>query len=145
MKRPEFIKKSLFGIFAGITIPSFATSKEKISERIITLKNNIGFNHMPNIEDKNINTGIDDKLINKTEIVYPSIHELNKVKKKDKKIIFVGKLNKSKMRNFCKAIIKILDEFKEWQAYSIGDEKRNRPIISHPRHFELVGFNTKKF
>ena len=44
MKRPEFIKKSLFGIFAGITIPSFATSKEKISERIVTLKNNIGFN-----------------------------------------------------------------------------------------------------
>ncbi len=33
MKRPEFIKKSLFGIFAGITIPSFATSKEKISEK----------------------------------------------------------------------------------------------------------------
>ena len=58
MKRPEFIKKSLFGIFAGITIPSFATSKEKISERIVTLKNNIGFNHMPNIEDKNINTVI---------------------------------------------------------------------------------------
>lgn len=58
MKRPEFIKKSLFSIFAGITIPSFATSKEIISERIITLKNNIGFNHMPNIEDKNINTVI---------------------------------------------------------------------------------------
>ena len=54
MKRPEFIKKSLFGIFAGITIPSFATSKEKISERIVTLKNNIG-----------LGTEIDEKIASK--------------------------------------------------------------------------------
>ena len=54
MKRPEFIKKSLFGIFSAITIPSFATSKEKISERIVTLKNNIG-----------LGTEIDEKIASK--------------------------------------------------------------------------------
>ena len=25
----------------------------------------------------------------------------------------------------------------DWKAYSIGDEKRNKPIIKHLRHFEL--------
>lgn len=58
MKRPEFIKKSLLGIFAGITIPSFANSRELISRELNTLKRNIGFNHMPNVEDKYINTVI---------------------------------------------------------------------------------------
>ena len=34
-------------------------------------------------------------------------------------------------------IIKILDEFKNWRAYSIGDEDRERPIIKHTQHKEL--------
>ena len=29
------------------------------------------------------------------------------------------------------AITKILDEYKEWKAYSIGDEDRKRPVINH--------------
>jgi len=56
MKRPEFIKKSLFSIFAGLTIPSLAISKDKFNAKINTLKKNIGFNHMPNTENKTINT-----------------------------------------------------------------------------------------
>ena len=39
---------------------------------------------------------LDEKLINKTEIVYHSISSDKKIHKKDKKITFVGKLNKSK-------------------------------------------------
>jgi len=58
MKRPEFIKKSLLGIFAGITMPSFANSREVISRKLNTFKRNIGFNHMPNVEDKYIKTVI---------------------------------------------------------------------------------------
>ena len=81
---------------------------------------------------------LDKSLIYKTEIVYPSIHKEKKVHKKLKRIVFVGKLNKSKGYDVYRdAIIKILNEFKDWKAYSIGDEKRDKPIISHKNHSEL--------
>ena len=81
---------------------------------------------------------LDKKLSDKTDIVYPSIHKINKVTKKDKKITFVGKLNTSKGYDIYKdAITKILDEFEDWKAYSIGDEDRKRPFIDHKNHQEL--------
>jgi glycosyltransferase involved in cell wall biosynthesis len=81
---------------------------------------------------------LEKSLVNKTDIVYPSIHKEKKIYKKDKKIVFVGKLNKSKGYDIYKeAIIKILNEFKDWKAYSIGDEKRDKPLISHENHYEL--------
>ena len=90
-------------------------------------------------------TNIDRKLMNKTEIVYPSIHKENKIYKKNKKITFVGKLNKSKGYDIYKdAVIKILDEFNDWRAYSIGDESRERPKISHINHKELGFLKHKK-
>jgi glycosyltransferase involved in cell wall biosynthesis len=83
-------------------------------------------------------TGLDKSLTSKTDIVYPSIHKEKRIYKKDKKIVFVGKLNKSKGYDIYKeAIIKILNEFQNWQAFSIGDEKRDKPLISHPNHVEL--------
>ncbi len=81
---------------------------------------------------------LDQKLLNKTEVVYPSIHKQNKLFKKEKKIVFVGKLNPSKGYDIYRdAIIKILNEYPEWKGYSIGDERRNKPIISHKNHIEL--------
>ena len=81
---------------------------------------------------------LDSKLINKTEIVYPSIHREKKIYKKEKKITFVGKLNESKGYDIFKdSVTKILDEFDDWKAYSIGDESRKRPIIKHKNHKEL--------
>ena len=81
---------------------------------------------------------IDKKLLNKTEVVYPSIHKERKIYNKEKKITFVGKLNESKGYDIYRdAVIKILNEFKDWKAYSIGDESRSRPIINHKKHFEL--------
>ena len=87
---------------------------------------------------------LDKKLINKTEVVYPSIHKEKKIYKKDKRITFVGKLNESKGYDIYKdAVTKILNEFPDWKAYSIGDENRSRPIINHKNHFEL-GFQEHK-
>ena len=81
---------------------------------------------------------LDQRLINKTEVVYPSINKQNKLFKKEKKIVFVGKLNPSKGYDIYRdAIIKILNEYPKWKAYSIGDEKRNKPIINHKNHIEL--------
>jgi len=88
---------------------------------------------------------LDDKLINKTEVVYPSIHKENKIFKKEKKITFVGKLNESKGYDIYKdAVTKILNEFNDWKAYSIGDESRTRPIINHKNHVELGFLKHKK-
>jgi glycosyltransferase involved in cell wall biosynthesis len=88
---------------------------------------------------------LDDKLINKTEVVYPSIHKEKKIFKKEKKITFVGKLNESKGYDIYKdAVTKILNEFNDWKAYSIGDESRTRPIINHNNHVELGFLKHKK-
>ena len=81
---------------------------------------------------------LDRKLIYKTEVVYPSIHKEKKLLSKNKNIVFVGKLNDSKGYDIYKdAILKILNEFEDWKAFSIGDELRKRPHITHPLHFEL--------
>src|SRR6056300_1804522 len=88
---------------------------------------------------------LDNKLINKTEVVYPSIHKEKKIFKKEKKITFVGKLNESKGYDIYKdAVTKILNEFNDWKAYSIGDESRTRPIINHNNHVELGFLKHKK-
>ncbi len=81
---------------------------------------------------------IDQRLINKTEVIYPSIHKHKKFIKKNKDIVFVGKLNASKGYDIYRdAIIRILDEFKDWTAFSIGDESRYKPKIEHKNHREL--------
>ena len=88
--------------------------------------------------------GLDQKLLNKTEVVYPSINKIKNFPKKNKWITFVGKLNSSKGYDIYKdAILKILNEFNDWTALSIGDESRDRPHIKHIRHKE-VGFKTHK-
>ncbi len=88
---------------------------------------------------------LDRKLLDKTDVVYPSIHKSKKLFKKNKNIVFVGKLNESKGYDIYKeAIIRILDEYKAWKAYSIGDESRDRPYINHKRHFELGFLKHKK-
>ena len=80
---------------------------------------------------------IDKKLQSKTEVIYPSVYKQEATKKK-KNIIFVGRLNHSKGYDLFKdAVIKILNEFPLWQAYSVGDEDRRSIYISHPRHKEL--------
>jgi len=87
---------------------------------------------------------LDKKLLNKTEVVYPSIDPIKHFPKKEKFITFVGKLNESKGYDIFKdAIIKILDLYPNWKSYSIGDEQRNRPVIKHDNHFEL-GFRKHK-
>ena len=87
---------------------------------------------------------LDKKLQTKTETVYPSVNKQKKSKKR-KSIIFVGRLNYSKGYDIFKtAIIKILDEYPDWNAYSLGDEDRRNIYIKHNRHKELGFLNHKK-
>ena len=87
---------------------------------------------------------IDQKLKTKTEVVYPSVNKQKKIKK-EKNIIFVGRLNYSKGYDIFKdAIIRILEKFPNWKAYSIGDEDRRNIYINHSKHKELGFLNHKK-
>ena len=62
---------------------------------------------------------IDEKLKTKTEVVYPSVNLKKEISKKKNYITFIGKLNESKGYDlFSKAIVKILDEFPGWKAFS---------------------------
>ncbi len=75
---------------------------------------------------------------NKTQVIYHSIDSIKKKIKKNKQIIFVGKLNESKGYDlYCKSMFKILNENKDWKAYSIGEEKRFQNFPTHKRHFNL--------
>ena len=88
---------------------------------------------------------LDDKLKTKSEIVYPSIEPKKKMTRKKKYITFVGKLNESKGYDlFSKSIIKILNEFPDWKAFSLGDEDRRKIFIKHRNHFELGFIKHKK-
>ena len=81
---------------------------------------------------------LDNKLKTKSEIVYPSINPKKKMMMKKKYITFVGKLNESKGYDlFSKSIVKILNEFPEWKAFSLGEEDRRKIYIKHRNHIEL--------
>ena len=87
---------------------------------------------------------LDTKLLNKTEIIYPSIEKRNKISKLNY-ITFVGRLNYSKGYDIYKnAILKILEEHSNWKALSIGDESRRKIYINHNQHKELGFLNHKK-
>ena len=75
---------------------------------------------------------------NNCEILYPAIHKLKKFPKKEKIIIFTGKLNTSKGYDiFGDAITKILDKFKDWKAYAIGNERRESHNFYH-KNFHVI-------
>ena len=74
----------------------------------------------------------------KVFIVYPSVNKKKFNNKKEKVILFVGKLNRSKGYDlFCSSVIKILDKYPKWKAYVIGDEPREKFTYKHDRLINL--------
>ena len=66
------------------------------------------------------------------------------INKKKKIITFVGKLNRSKGYDlFGSAVIKILKKYKDWSAYVVGDEPRDKLEFSHSR-LKNFGFQEHK-
>jgi glycosyltransferase involved in cell wall biosynthesis len=81
---------------------------------------------------------IDNLLPTKGEVIYPSTnyynHNFKKKLKKDKIIVFIGKLNSAKGYNlFGNAIINILNKYKDWRAIVAGNEKRETYNFQHER------------
>ena len=124
--------------------PLSMKGSKKISERLLILKTSEKIIFVSEWVRKRFFLDLDRKLISKTEVVYPSVNKVSPIKK-DKIIIFVGRLNHSKGYDiFSKTIIKILDKYPQWKALSIGDEERRSIYINHPNHKELGFLNHKK-
>ena len=73
----------------------------------------------------------------KTSVCYQSTSRTKINFKKKKKIIsFVGKLNSAKGYDlFGNAVLKILNEFKDWKVHVIGDEPREKINFKHKQLF----------
>ena len=77
---------------------------------------------------------------NNCETLYPATNKLNTMPKKENIIIFTGKLNKSKGYDiFAKATINILKKFKNWRAYAIGNERREKYNFKH-KNFKILNW-----
>ena len=83
--------------------------------------------------------------IKKLSVVYQSTTKPKiNLKKKEKIITFIGKLNSAKGYDvFGEASIKILNEFPDWKVEVIGDESREEINFNHNR-FKLNGFQNHK-
>ena len=124
--------------------PLSMKGSKKISERLLILKKSEKIVFVSEWVKKRFFTDLDKKLKTKTEVICPSV-DTKKFHKKEKIIIFVGRLNYSKGYDlFGKSIIKVLNKFPEWKALSIGDEDRRTIYISHKNHKELGFLNHKK-
>ena len=124
--------------------PLSMKGSKSVKERLMILENVEKIIFVSEWVRKRFFLNIDQKLQAKTEIVYPSVNKQKKIKK-IKNIIFLGRLNYSKGYDVFKdAIIKILNEFPQWKAYSLGDEDRRNIYINHRNHEELGFLNHKK-
>ena len=123
--------------------PLSMKGSKSINERLLILKHVDKIIFVSEWVKERFFSGLDKKLSTKTEVVYPSVKK-QKIFKKSKNIVFVGRLNQSKGYDIFKdSIIKILDKFPEWKAYSVGDEDRRNIYINHKNHHEL-GFLTHR-
>jgi glycosyltransferase involved in cell wall biosynthesis len=124
--------------------PLSMNGSKKIDERLNLLNQVEKIVFVSSWVQKRFFLNIDKKLISKTIVIYPSVNKQKKIKK-NKNIVFVGKLNYAKGYDlFNEAITKILNKFKDWKAYSVGNEERRSIFINHKSHKELGFLNHKK-
>ena len=116
------------------------------NERIFLLKTVIRIIFNSNWSKKRFLEKMNSDAINSEKLIV--IHQSatkNKINFKKKKIItFVGKLNKSKGYDFFgKAVLRILNKYKDWKAFVAGDELRDKIDFNHNRLIKL-GFQRHK-
>ncbi len=141
--RPLILKEIIKKISSRYIIyfhndPLSMKGSKSIKERLELISNVEKIVFVSEWTQKRFFINLDDKLKTKTEVVYPSVNKKKKLSKKKNYITFIGKLNESKGYDiFSKAIVKILDEFPKWKAFSLGDEERRNIFINHKKHYEL--------
>jgi glycosyltransferase involved in cell wall biosynthesis len=141
--RPIMVKEFFQKINSKIILyfhndPTTMKGAKSVEERIYLLKNVDKIIFISKWVKKRFFKSLPLLSDNKTEIIYHSIDPIKKNNKKNKQIIFVGKLNESKGYDlYCKSMFKILNNHKNWKAFSIGEEKRFQNFPTHKRHINL--------
>ena len=156
--RPEslnyILKKKIDSkiIFVFHNNPLDLRGSGSVKERLFIAENTDQVYFVSNWVKKKFFEGLPYKYRNNCDILYPSIEPLKKFPKKNKTIIFSGKLNSSKGYDvFGKAIIKILNRYEDWNALAIGNEPREKFDFNHQRlkkidwitHEEMLNFYKK--
>ena len=151
--RPNYIKKILRlskpkKILYFHNNPLEMKGSTTINERLFLIKNlnKIVFNSFWTKKQFLLDLPKIYQKIDKLTVVYQStIKRKIDLKKKEKIITFVGKLNYAKGYDlFGNACLKILKEFPEWRVEVVGDESREKIIFDHKR-FNLNGFQNQEF
>jgi len=112
--------------------PLLIRGSKKIKERqdILNKCSNIIF--VSKWVKKKFFEGLNNKKSKKCSVIYPAIKRLNKFPEKQNIITFVGKLNKSKGYDLAgKAVVNILNKWKNWKAIFAGNEEREKYNFSH--------------
>jgi glycosyltransferase involved in cell wall biosynthesis len=142
--RPHFffiLKKKCPGIKFILVFhndPNTLRGSRTVKEKINILQNCDKIIFVSSYVKKRFYYNINNLLPLKGEIIYPSTnyynHNFKKRLKKDKIIVFVGKLNSAKGYNlFGTAVINILNKYKDWRAIVAGNEKRESYNFHHKR------------
>ena len=121
--------------------PLSMNGSKSINDRIFLLKNCYKIIFNSNWSKKRFLENMNSDAINSEKLLV--IHQsasksIVDIKNKEKIISFIGKLNLSKGYDlFGKAIIKILDKYKSWKAYVVGDEPRDKIDFNHKNLIKL--------
>ncbi len=118
--------------------PNTLRGSKFVKERTDILRNCNKIIFVSSFVKKKFYLNMDNILPAKGEVIYPSTnyynHNFKKKIKKEKNIVFVGKLNSSKGYNFFgPAAINILNKYKDWKAIVAGNEKRETYKFEHKR------------
>ena len=118
--------------------PNTLRGSRSVKEKINILQNCDKINFVSSYVKKRFYYNINNLLPLKGEVIYPSTnyynHNFKKKLKKEKIIVFVGKLNSAKGYDlFGTAIINILNKYKDWRAIVAGNEKRESHNFHHKR------------
>ncbi|MBD1140711.1 glycosyltransferase [Pelagibacterales bacterium SAG-MED39] len=142
--RPEsliyLIKKKISSklIFIFHNNPVEMRGSDSIKKRIFIAENTDQIYFVSNWVKNKFFEGLPYKNRNNCNILYPAIEKPSKFPKKEKLIIFSGKLNSSKGYDiFGKATLKILNEFPDWKAIAIGNEPREKYSFKH-KNFKIL-------
>ncbi len=151
--RPNYIKqikenynKKIFLYFHNDPLSMNGSRTEDERSYLIKNVDKLIFNSKWSRDRFFLKSSFKDLMINKSVICYQSASKVNvNVKSKKKIITFIGKLNSAKGFDiFGKTIIKILDKYKDWKAYVIGDEPREKMHFEHNNLINL-GFKNNDF
>jgi glycosyltransferase involved in cell wall biosynthesis len=128
--------------------PLSMNGSKTVSERDYLVKNvdKIIFNSNWSRNRFFLNSRFKDMMINKSDICFQSTNKINiDFNKKENIITFVGKLNSAKGFDiFVNTILRILDKYKNWKVYIIGDEPREKILFKHKNIINL-GFKSNVF